>query len=96
MNKMFISKKLFNIASILGITLFCNTNTYAATTSLKDLFNDANNTIDFTEDVIKKNGIERTDEIESEDFMVTSNNSVYTTYINTNTLSIQNSIGGGV
>ena len=88
-------KKLINIASILGITLFCNTNTYA-TTSLKEIFNNANNTVDFTGDVIKLNGNPITDDVESENFMITNNNGVYTTHINTNTLPIPISIGVGV
>ena len=93
MNKMFISKKLINLTAILGITLFCNTSTYA-TTSLKELFNNADNTIDFTGDTIQLNGETITDDIESEDFMITSNNSIYTTHINMNTLPIKNSLGG--
>ena len=45
---------MFNFTPILCITLFCNTNLYAST-SLKDLFNDHSNTVDFTGDVIKVN-----------------------------------------
>ena len=97
MTKTLISKKVIKITAILCITLFCNANTYASTSfSLKDLFNDQSKTIDFTGDVIKVNGEDRTDTINSEDFMVISSNSVYTTYINTKTLPIQNSLGGGV
>ena len=96
MDKIFISNKLIKMTLLLGITLFCNTNTYATTTSLKDLFNDQNKTIDFTGDVIKVNGEDITDTTNSDEFMVTSNNSIYTTYINTKTLPIQNSLGGGV
>ena len=87
-------KKLINIVAILGVTLFCNTSIYA--TNLKKLFNNADNTIDFTGDVVTRNGTEITDDTESEDFMITNNNDVYATHINTNTLPIQNSIGGGV
>ena len=94
MDKIFISKKLIKITLLLCITLFCNTNTYAST-SLKDLFNDKNKTVDFTGDVIKVNGEDSTDTINSEDFMVTNNNSIYTTYINIKTLPIQNSLGRG-
>ena len=54
MDKIFISKKLIKITLLLCITLFCNTNLYAST-SLKDLFNDHSNTVDFTGDVIKVN-----------------------------------------
>ena len=94
MDKIFISKKLIKITLLLCITLFCNTNIYATTTSLKDLFTDKNKTIDFTGDVIKLDNTDITDTINSEDFMVTSNNSIYTTYINTKTLPIQNLLGG--
>ena len=93
MTKTLISNKLIKITPILCIALFCNTNIYAST-SLKDLFNDHSNTVDFTGDVIKVNGEDSTDTINSEDFMVTSNNSIYTTYINTKTLPIQNLLGG--
>ena len=93
MTKTLISKKVIKITAILGIALFCNTNIYAST-SLKDLVNDKSNTVDFTGDVIKLDNTDITDTINSEDFMVTSNNSIYTTYINTKTLPIQNLLGG--
>ena len=95
MDKIFISKKVIKITAILGIALFCNTNIYAST-SLKDLFNDQSNAVNFTGDVIKLDDTDITNTIGSEDFMVTSNNSIYTTYINTKTLPIQNSLGEGV
>ena len=96
MTKTLISKKVIKMTLLLGITLFCNTNTYATTTSLKDLFNDQSNAVNFTGDVIKLDDTDITNTIGSEDFMVTSNNSIYTTYINTKTLPIQNSLGEGV
>ena len=41
------------------------------------------------------NGNEVTSTINSEEFIMTNNNNIYTTYINTNTLPIPISIGGG-
>ena len=82
--------KILSLTLLLGIAMFDNN--YAAEESLKPYFG-TNNIINFGSNSIKVNGEDKTASIKGEEFVIDSGNN--TTYIDMNTLPIQNSIGGG-
>ena len=82
--------KILSLTLLLGITVISNSYT---SESLRNLFDDSNNIVNFDRSTIKLNTVDNTDVINSEEFVIDSGNN--TTYIDMNTLPIQNSIGGG-
>ncbi len=79
-------KKFLYCSAILSITSFGSINNIYAST-LQELFNNSNNTV-----VFENGNISCNNRILDEDEYVHENN---TTYIDTNTLSIQSNKGGG-
>ena len=82
--------KILSLTLLLGITVISNSYT---SESLRNLFDDSNNIVNFDRSTIKLNTVDNTDVINSEEFIIDSGNN--TTYIDMNTLPIQSSIGGG-
>ena len=87
--------KILSLTLLLGITIFGNTNSYAEveSESLRYLFNNSGNTVNFDDSTIMVDGENKTSVIKPEEFVIDDDNN--TTYIDMNTLPIQSSIGGG-
>ena len=81
--------KILSLTLLLGITVISNINA----TSLKDYFKE-NRNITFNQNTIEVNGKDKTASIKPEEFVIDSGNN--TTYIDMNTLPVQNSIGGSI
>ena len=85
--------KILSLTLLLGINVISNSYSSEPLEYLRDLFNNSGNTINFDRSTIKLNNVDNTDVINSEEFVIDSGNN--TTYIDMNTLPIQNSIGVG-
>ena len=82
--------KILSLTLLLGINVVSNSYT---SESLRNLFDDSNNTVNFDDSTIMVDGENKTSVIKPEEFVIDDDNN--TTYIDMNTFPIQNSIGGG-
>ena len=85
--------KILSLTLLLGINFISNSYSSEPLESLRDLFNNSGNTVDFNSNTIMVDGTNKTNNIKPEEFVIDSDNN--TTYIDMNTLPIQNFIGEG-
>ena len=85
--------KILSLILLLGINFISNSYSSEPLESLRDLFNNSGNTVNFDDSTIMVGGTNKTNDIKPEEFVIGGDNN--TTYIDMNTLPIQNSIGGG-
>ena len=83
--------KILSLILLLGITVISNSYT---SDSLRDYFSNNSNTVNFDDSTIMVGGTNKTNDIKPEEFVIDSGNN--TTYIDMNTLPVQNSIGGSI
>ena len=82
--------KILSLTLLLGITVISNSYT---SDSLRDYFSNNSNTVNFDDSTIMVDNENKTNDIKPEEFIIDSDNN--TTYIDMNTLPIQNFIGEG-